>query len=798
MSALRKPIDGKPVMRSQIRNELLKNTSITASVASVLLLATLFALPSAAAADAMVAEVVAEVVAADVTVNEAWSYEYAGYNRSSSPAVGDLNGDGIPDIVWGDEDGYVRAVNHNGVALWTSPALLDGESLLSSIVSSPTLFDLDHDGNLEVIVAVGSLWTTRHAGGLIVFDHLGNQVWNWHARDIYDLWTTLEPGDGIAEPVYTTPAIGDIDGDGWEDIVFGGWDRYVWALDRNGGTVSGFPWNNVDSIWSSPALYDVDNDGRLEIFTGADWTLPADMRGIGRFHALDWQNGTVVQLWTHDTDTPYQSSTAIGDVNGDGRMEAIIGGGSVENRIDNRRIQAWHLDDGSTVPGFPITTSGRVFGSPALGDVNGDGIDDIVVTGMNDTVSAYTGTGAQLWSTTVALPSDSVYRPGTFFGSPIIADLDGNGTQDVLAQNLYGGWILRGTDGVWMADDLLNKHWAVMANGAPTVADFGPLGWRIIITGANTVPTSRSRIASYAIPTPGSTPDWPMWRGNTAHIAAGPSGGDPLPPGQCNGGSNPPNVASAGASTGYWILEANGEVTAFDVPHYGDITTSGGLSPGSTAVAITETYSGNGYWILDSAGGVYSFGDAVHHGSMQGTQLNAPITSMAALPTGNGYWLLGADGGVFTFGAAKYWGSMGGIHLNQPVINMAPTADGNGYWLIAADGGVFTFGSARYWGSTGAMRLNAPIISMAVHPSGTGYWLLGGDGGVFSFGVGYHGSVPGAGLCSPPSAIELRPTRTGNGYYALIADGGIWTFGDAIYRGADPAGITQPVDLALR
>jgi hypothetical protein len=781
----------------------MKRRSLTLAGASALLLAGSLALIPAAAAtesanDKATEAASADVTAADATVTEAWSIEYAGNNAGSSPAVGDLTGDGIPDIVWGDSDGYVRAADHAGNMLWTAPALLDGETLLSSIVSSPTLFDLDHDGDLEIIMGVGSLWTTRHHGGLIVFDHTGAQMWSWHARDIYNLWTALPPADGISEPVYTTPAIGDIDGDGWEDIVFGGWDRYMWALDRHGNPVSGFPWDNVDTFWASPSLYDSDGDGRMEIFTGADYTLPADLKGVGRFHALDWQNGTVVPLWTNWTDTPFQSSGAIGDVNGDGRLEVIIGGGSVPNRIDNSRIQGWHIDDGSTVPGFPIETGGMIFGSPALGDLDGDGIDDIVVSRLDDTVSAHRGNGSLIWSTTVSLPSDTRYRPGAFFGSPVIADLDGNGTQDVLAQNLYGGWILRGSDGVWMANDLLNKHTAIMTSSAPTVADFGPLGWRIIISSSNTVPSNRTRVASYAIPTPGSTPAWPMWRGNTAHIAAPPSGGNPLRPNQCNSGSNPTAAPSSSSSAGYWILDASGKVFAFDAPHYGDLTTTGGLSPGTTTVAITETHTGNGYWLLDSVGGVHAFGDATNHGSMQGTTLNAPIISMAALPTGNGYWLLGADGGVFTFGAARYWGSTGNIALNQPVIDIAPTADGLGYWLIASDGGVFTFGTAGYWGSTGNLRLNKPIISMAVHPGGGGYWLLGGDGGVFSFGVDFHGSVPGIGFCSPPNAIQLRPTDTGAGYYALIEDGGIFTFGDAIYRGADPVQVANPVDLALR
>ncbi|MDG2262018.1 MAG: hypothetical protein P8N50_06725, partial [Actinomycetota bacterium] len=77
------------------------------------------------------------------------------------------------------------------------------------------------------------------------------------------------------------------------------------------------------------------------------------------------------------------------------------------------------------------------------------------------------------------------------------------------------------------------------------------------------------------------------------------------------------------------------------------------------------------------------------------------------------------------------------------------------------------------------LRLDAPVLSLAAHPTGAGYWLYAADGGVFSFGVPFHGSLPGLGLCTTLTAVELIDTPTGNGYWILTNNGLVYGFGDA-------------------
>jgi hypothetical protein len=716
-----------------------------------------------------------------------WTRTTSQWNRSSSPTIADVNGDGVPEIVIGHEDGYVRVIDRNGSPLpgWPQPAIMSGSSP-TSIDSSPAVADLHKDGTPEIIVGVGSKFQpSPHHGGVIVFRNDGRVQCRFFTRDTFNVPTGGGP-DGYADGVYSTPAIGDVNGDGFPDIVFGSWDHYVHAIDRNCHEISGFPFNTEDTVWSSPALYDVDHDGRMEIFIGNDYLgTPAFSGGV--FHALDWQNGAVRVLWSRRVADVIQSSPAIADINGDGRPDVVVGAGNYFNRSDGHRVFAWDLATGADIAGWPVLTGGVTFSSPALGDLDGNGRPDVVIGSSDGVLQAYRGNGARSWA--VHLPFYT--GPGhAITASPIIADLNGDGHNDVGVGNDYAFFVVDGRNGSILSRR--NTRLAYEAAGA--VGNFGSAGWRLIVSGFDT-PHHVSTLASYSIPTPGTSPPWPMFRRTPAHIAAPTSGGHPLPPDQCRASSNPVAHESAGSARGYWFIDNKGAVYSFGAAKY-----YGGLPslriPGGAA-AITASPGGSGYWILSPAGGVFSFGSAQFHGSMGGHALNAPIIGMSATRTGRGYWLLGRDGGVFSFGDASFYGSMGGRHLNAPIIAMTPTVTGRGYWLLAADGGVFSFGDASFYGSTGGRRLNAPVISMAAGPGGVGYWLLASDGGVFSFRVPFYGSVPGSGLCNVPIGRQIRSSSTGHGYWLLATNGHVFHFGDAKNYGSYTSVTSPAVDIAI-
>jgi hypothetical protein len=714
---------------------------------------------------------------------QAWSHTYGGWNRSSSPTIADVNGDGVNDIVHGHQDGWVRvldAATGNNLPGWPQPASVR-PGLAVPVDGSPAVGDIDRDGKNEVVVGAGSTWRTER-GGVIVLRRDGSVKCRYEALN----YTNNDNG------VFSSPALGDVDGDSYPDIVFGAWDLHVHAIDRNCNPISGFPINVEDSTWGSPALYDVDGDGRMEIFIGSDQFAGGfiDWSG-GEFRALDWQNGVVRELWKRRSNDTFFSSASIGDIDGDGKMEVVTGGGHYYNRNEGRQIWAFNIEDGTNQPGFPVMTLGSTMPTPALGDVNKDGVTDVVASSHDGYVRALRGNGSLIWQSGLRFNNSS---PGGAAQSPIIADFDGDADNDVGVGNNWGYFVLDGANG---AEKYAVNIWNSFES-AGAVGNFGPHGWKLITSSFNT-PNNQTRIQAHNIPTPRRTPPWPMIRKDARHYAAPNSGGDPIPPGYCSRPVNPKATPSAKAAPrGYWFLGADGSIYAFGgAPHYG--SANGKLNFFESAVALQPSPTGNGYYILTSAGRIFTFGDAQSFGSMEGTPLNAPIIGMAPTKSNHGYWLLGRDGGIFSFGDATFYGSMGGTALNAPIISMARTPTGRGYWMLASDGGVFSFGDATFWGSTGGLKLNAPIISMGTSKSG-GYWLVGWDGGVFSFGVPFYGSIPGTGLCTAPAGVQLRPTKTGAGYYVLSSDGGVFSFGDAYFHGSQPGlGFSnRAVDMAVR
>jgi hypothetical protein len=389
-----------------------------------------------------------------------------------------------------------------------------------AVEATPTVADLDGDGRKEIIVGAGSLERRGQQGGVVAFR--GNGRVRWRVKTM-----TVANQSGVI----STPAVGDVNGDGRREVVFGSWDHRLYVVDRNGRALPGFPMDTLDTIWSSPALFDVGRTGRMDIFIGGDaspggpcggWSWAGILRRI-RVTA----SGPVVK-WSRCQHQIFQSSPAIGDIGSDGRMEVVIGTGvgpSGDARATNT-LKAFRLGDGSRVPGWPVVVNGAIFGSPVIGDVNGDRKRDVVVTACakcsNGRVWAFGGKGKLLWS--VAPGARAGYQT-EILSTPILVDLDHKGANDVAVGQAGGFYFLRGKDGRRLYRSIEASR--VVQNSA-AVANFGDgLGWRLVTQTWRSQSDGRvaGKVSVYRLPKkPIRTPAWPQWRQNGQHTAS------PTPP----------------------------------------------------------------------------------------------------------------------------------------------------------------------------------------------------------------------------------------------------------------------------
>jgi len=157
-----------------------------------------------------------------------------------------------------------------------------------------------------------------------------------------------------------SPAVGDLDADGAEDFVITSENGEI-GLYWGAGQTKVI--TTTARFFTSPSLGDIDNDGFLDVITASSTRLYA----FNRTGAL--LEGFPVELPAGDT--PVRSSPIIGDIDGDARPEIILG--TPANQVVAFR------GDGRPVEGFPLPTGGAVNSTPALGDLDGDGDAEVAV-----------------------------------------------------------------------------------------------------------------------------------------------------------------------------------------------------------------------------------------------------------------------------------------------------------------------------------------------------------------------------------------------------------------------------------
>lgn len=264
-------------------------------------------------------------------------------SQGNGLAIGDVNGDGLPDIVVGStgEQGYgpdaniiparnLLFLNNSGRPGHFVNATESHLPRTNDQTEGVALADMDRDGNLDMVLA-----SPAHPNRLLLNDGAGQFS---DASDRLDLRVPVETRD---------VHVFDINGDGHNDIVFFnitsnnfGWDKdpqtRILVNDGNGRfrdeTAERLPQHRFSS-WAGTVI-DFNGDGAPDLLVGAIQVpgfVPLQLRawqndGNGKFTevTLDVVPGiTVGRSW----------NMGQGDLDGDGKPDVLVGGWGTQARL---------------------------------------------------------------------------------------------------------------------------------------------------------------------------------------------------------------------------------------------------------------------------------------------------------------------------------------------------------------------------------------------------------------------------------------------------------------------------------
>ena len=287
----------------------------------------------------------------------------------SSPNVAMLAGG--PAVVVGDRAGHVYAFNlasGAGVPGW--PVSTGGVP----VDSTPSVADTG-SGLDSVFVGVGNA-ATPTSGGYLAITPQGATMW---FVNVQNPSTDTAP----AKAVQASMAVGDLNGA--TDVVAGSLGEVGQAMNAaNGAMLAGFPWFQADSNFTTPALGDVYGNGRTDIVEGGD-------SSAGSAYGTTYTNGGHLRVLSptgnagtgnpggglvcqYNTDQTVQSSPAVGEFGGSVGIVFGTGATFAGATTTNDLIEV----NSHCSPRWIDKLDGTTTCSPALADILGNGQLDVL------------------------------------------------------------------------------------------------------------------------------------------------------------------------------------------------------------------------------------------------------------------------------------------------------------------------------------------------------------------------------------------------------------------------------------
>lgn len=710
----------------------------------------------------------------------------------SSPALVDLNGDGRLDILTSNLAGRVVGFTGGGTVLFDKPrpgcgncgvfgtptaADIDRDGQLEivapsfdqrlyvwnvdgsnqpgfpidvqdSIWSSPAVADIDGDGYLEIIVGgdcdgvPGQYCYPNFGGYLWVFRHDGSRQYGW-------------PQFVPQQVVWSSPAVADLNRDGSLDIIVGTGlfdpapgGQKVYAWDRWGSPLPGWPVNVGGRVMASPAIGDIDGDGSPDVVTMADdgriYAHSATGALKSGFPQCNANNRSSCPVGLHGT-------PVLADLDGDGAQE-IVSGGEQWVRV---------FGAGGTLKANVPTESGTLplTGAPTVAQINGHAW--VITSAVFTSGGQYKGS-LWAWSTGTALGradwptfKQNIRRTGRLLDvdppAAALGNLPGSSSSakiavtwsgddagsgiarfDVDVRDGAGPWV-RWIDGAVP----LSRSGSTASGGANLYGVAGhtyTLRTRATDGAANTSAWSAEKSTTVSGSAP---PGGPVAAGYSANVYGAVSSLGTAPAQGPTFGFNAARGVAAARDGGGYVLDLYGGV--HPVGGAPSISTSGYWPGWDIARGLALNPDGKSGYVMDGWGGLHPVGGAArvtNNAYWPGWYIAKAIvltpSSTKANPAG---YVLDAFGGIHPFGSAPSVGS-GGYWSSWDIargIALDPTNPLRGY-VLDGWGGLHPFGGAPrvasggYWSGWDIAR------GVALASNGQSGWVLDGFGGLHRFG----------------------------------------------------------------
>ena len=403
-----------------------------------------------------------------------------GHAITGTPAIGDLDGDGVLELVLGTLNGVLLAWHADGspvdgFPVWLDRDLVEGTTDPQNVYDygffgSAALGDLTGDGDLEIVIGA----MDAH---LYAFEHDGSQAPGFPV----ELRTTYQTADGETsngERIVSSPALGDVDGDGTLEIAIGSNEKTTgtyglaylvhhdgtidpdWPAALFGAYTNALPYVG-EGVPGAPTFCDVNGDGTLEVavHTIADSgkILNADGSTYAILARVASDFGPLSNTSEPGANLIMINSGSWGDLDRDGLMDYLVGSTGFDYAVglldDGERVDHDHLVSAwrgaepeaarmEFLPGFPqIMEDLQFFLNPSVADLDNDGFPEAINGSAGHVVHAFDHRGDE----PVGWPK---LTGQWILGSPAVGDGDGDGYLEVWVGTRSGFLYAWSTDAV--------------------------------------------------------------------------------------------------------------------------------------------------------------------------------------------------------------------------------------------------------------------------------------------------------------------------------------------------------------